>query len=951
MATPPMSRVVDHLRRVAFLQEGQRLTDEKLLESFLVRREDAAFEALVRRHGPMILGVCRRILQDRHDAEDAFQATFLIFLRKTTAIGKRESLASWLYGVAHRTALQARKCAAKRRAKERQVADMSRKQITGDDAIQDMLPLLDQELSRLPDKYRAPIILCDLEGKTTKKAALDLDVPERTLATRLTRARAMLAKRLARHGTAISGTAVALAVSQSMASASVPPSLVAATVKIGALVMVGKTGVAGVISAKVFALTEGVVKTMLLTKLKTMVAVTVVVLGVGAFGGGLVAHRSAWTFAADEVKQDTTQAKGANGANDLAAQEPKLRATLQGHTNRVTSVAYSPDGKTLASASWDGTIKLWDVAAGKEKATFKGHRREVCSVAYSPDGKTLASGSGEHAIKLWDLATGKEKATLWGHDCGVWGMAYSPDGKTLASEDTGDTTKLWDVATGWEKATFNGDSRRIFPVALAFNADSKTLASASFDGSIKLLDVVTGEQKATFKGHREGVSSVAYSPDGKTLVSASWDGTIILWDVATGKESATFRGHRGEVSSVAYSPDGKTLASGGWDCTIMLWEVATGKEKTTLLGHAGYVWSVAFSPDGRTLASASEDKTIKLWDMPDAQEIKRENKIGILQDGKAELISGATLPLKRPNVPRADDVPSNNVKADRLLIWKEGGLASIRPDGDDLKWVTEMDVKKGVTYYPFPRLSPNGQHVAYRINKKDKVGNETFKYLVKGLDEPGPGRELDVAGRGGVFGWSPDGNKLLVAIVDSEKPERYSNWLFDLRTMQKTSLKMPEGHLIRDWSPDGKWFLTTYTAAKKNGDITSRRLHLVKIDGSESTEIGDPNQDVLLGYFSPDGMKILFDVRREVTLPDEISGQIHVERHGQLHVLNLRTGKARPVTLEMDRDFVGFCWSADGKKIAYCSQVEGRRLVTLDVDGYDAKTIMTGHNLVLLDWR
>ena len=158
---------------------------------------------------------------------------------------------------------------------------MAQKQVTGDDAIQDMLPLLDQELSRLPDKYRVPIILCDLEGKTRKAAAQQLDVPEKTLSTRLDRARAMLAKRLARHGKTLSGSAVALAVTQNMASASVPPSLVSSTVKSASLIVAGKTGAAAAISAKVAALTEGVVKTMLLTKLKAMVAV-VMVAGVSA---------------------------------------------------------------------------------------------------------------------------------------------------------------------------------------------------------------------------------------------------------------------------------------------------------------------------------------------------------------------------------------------------------------------------------------------------------------------------------------------------------------------------------------------------------------------------------------------------------------------------------------------------------------------------------------------
>jgi RNA polymerase sigma factor (sigma-70 family) len=371
MATTPLSRVVGHIRRVALLQEAEGLTDARLVEAFLVRGEDAAFETLVRRHGPMVLGVCRRVLHDRHDAEDAFQATFLVLLRKASTIGKRELLANWLYGVAHRTALQTRKSARRQRTRERPVEDMARKQITcADDSIHAMLPLLDQELSRLPDNYRTPIILCDLEGKTRKKAAEQLGIPESTLSTRLTRARAMLAKRLARHGTILSGAAVALAVSQSMSAASVPPALVSSTVKIAALVVAGKAG--AVISAKVAALTEGVVKTMLLTKLKT-IAVVLLVIGVGTFGGGLLAQRTLGTLTSDEVLKGTASPKDAIVAGELASQEPKLRDTLRGHSYQVWSVAFSPDGKTLASASIDRTIKLWDVATGEEKTTLRDH--------------------------------------------------------------------------------------------------------------------------------------------------------------------------------------------------------------------------------------------------------------------------------------------------------------------------------------------------------------------------------------------------------------------------------------------------------------------------------------------------------------------------------------------------------------------------------------------------
>lgn len=284
VAATNMNRVVRQLCSLALWQEFAGMSDAQLLESFLAYGDEAAFEALVRRHGPMVLSVCRRVLHDHHDAEDCFQAVFLVLIRKAGSIGKRELLGNWLYGVASRTAMQLRKATAKRVAKERQVWEMTQ---TKDETVQEMLPLLDQELGRLPDKYRVPIILCDLEGRTRREAARQLDVPERTLSTRLARARVMLAKRLSRHGISLSGVAVATAASQSVASAMVSTWLLTATVEAGTCLAAGNTAL---ISAKVVALTERMVKTMLLTTLKNTTAfVLAFFLAVGV-GAGLMSH-------------------------------------------------------------------------------------------------------------------------------------------------------------------------------------------------------------------------------------------------------------------------------------------------------------------------------------------------------------------------------------------------------------------------------------------------------------------------------------------------------------------------------------------------------------------------------------------------------------------------------------------------------------------------------------
>jgi WD40 repeat protein len=288
------------------------------------------------------------------------------------------------------------------------------------------------------------------------------------------------------------------------------------------------------------------------------------------------------------------------------------RNQLQGHKGGVVSVAFSLDGKTLASASRDNTIKLWNLASDKEIVTLTGHQDIVTSVTFSPNGKTLASASADKTIKLWNTATSQTIFTLTGHQDIVTSVTFSPNGKTLASASADKTIKLWNTATSQTVFTLTGHKNIV--TSVIFSPNGKTLASASDDGTIKLWNVATGQEISTLTGHQNWVKSVTFSPSGKTLASASADKTIKLWNTATGKEIFTLTGHPNWISSVAFSPDGKTLASASVDKTIKLWDLVTGQEIFTLTGHKDIVESVIFSPDGKTLASASADRTIKLWD-------------------------------------------------------------------------------------------------------------------------------------------------------------------------------------------------------------------------------------------------------------------------------------------------------------------------------------------------
>ncbi|HMC63708.1 MAG TPA: sigma-70 family RNA polymerase sigma factor, partial [Gemmataceae bacterium] len=262
MATAHTSEVVRDLRRAALLDSAMSMTDGQLLECFMTRRDEAAFEALVRRHGPMVLNVCRRTVGNLQDAEDAFQAVFLILARKAASVVPREGVGNWLYGVAYRTARRAKAASSRHYAREKQVKDMPHPVIEQPHGSGDVELVLDEELNKLPAKYRLAVVLCELEGRTRKEVARQLRLPEGTLSSRLATARRMLARRLMRRGIALSAGAMAVALSRGAAAACLPKTLIFSTMQAVSALTTAST-LAGVVSAPVAALAEGVLKSMM----------------------------------------------------------------------------------------------------------------------------------------------------------------------------------------------------------------------------------------------------------------------------------------------------------------------------------------------------------------------------------------------------------------------------------------------------------------------------------------------------------------------------------------------------------------------------------------------------------------------------------------------------------------------------------------------------------------
>ena len=663
-ATAPL---LAHLHRFLDPSAADLGSDAHLLQRFVAHRDQAAFAALVARHGPMVLRVCRRILGDAHAAEDACQAAFLVLAHKASHIRHPDTLAAWLHGVAYRLALKARVAEGRRRHIETQRLQVAPSPSTPDPlaevSARELLAILDAELQRFPEKYRLPLILCCLEGRSQPEAARLLGWTAGSLKGRLERGRAKLHQRLLRRGVTLPAALLALEATRDAASARLPALLSAAILRAAST-----TETAGQISTAVMALAEEGMRGLVAGKLKLM---SILVLMVGVAAGGLGAFAYPRMAARREAEKQTEEPKRPaqeSASPKTPTEKPPTRTDRYGdplpqgavarlgtvrfrHPFFVSSVAFAPGGKTLASSCFDGSVRLWDATTGTETGCFRcpantkpGEGPTVLDdVAISPDGKTLFAVGNNNKAYVWDRATGKELHRLTGKN-NNFGLALSPDGQTVAIADNEGSVQLWEAKTGKPLRRFGTKGRPID--ALAFSPDGKTLACGDLaavrnDGAgppvgastIRLWDTATGRPLRKLKGHTGNVTALVFSPDGRTLVSTSHDATIRFWDPATGKEMRKIQGpdklwdntafflppgqhigiNCGGVLTGAWSPDGQLLASGSSDGTVRLWDADSGKELYVLRGHGREVASVVFSPDGKVLASGGLDHTICLW--------------------------------------------------------------------------------------------------------------------------------------------------------------------------------------------------------------------------------------------------------------------------------------------------------------------------------------------------
>jgi RNA polymerase sigma factor (sigma-70 family) len=600
--------LLGYIRGLTATCPSGELSDRDLVRRFAEQRDEAAFAALVGRHGGMVLGVGRRVLGNEDDAEDVFQATFLVLSRKAATLVKKDAVGPWLFGVAHRLALKARQ-QARRSSRE----DRSPARHSGDPldelTIREAQAVLDEELTRLPECERGPLVLCYLEGMTQDEAARHLGCPLGTLKSRLVRGRATLHKQLARRGLSLATVVSTLLLAGKSAAA--PGQLQTATVKAATAIAAGSSAV-GIIGPKAVALAEGALKPALWGKL----TIVLVVLGLiaGGIGVGPTARPTVQEPVADRSKVDAVAALPRHHNVPQTIAKWWHHADLAAHEKAARALAFSRDGGRLASAGDDGRVRVWDVNRAKELLTLRGQdAHPLRAVALGSGGDLLAAGNDDGAVFLWDLRgkgrptpdvvferAGREVHAVWvGADRGAVARAWC------------DGCVEWQGGSPGQPHSLPGQAGKVHGVALC--REGRTAAWAMHDGSVKLWDLARREQRGHFRVHASQVGCLAFSPEGDRAASVDQSATLKVWDTTTGLEQATARVPRGPVRALALASGGKLLASGGDDGTVRIWDARTGQELAALDGHRGRIYSVAFSPDGRFLASASSDGTVKLW--------------------------------------------------------------------------------------------------------------------------------------------------------------------------------------------------------------------------------------------------------------------------------------------------------------------------------------------------
>jgi RNA polymerase sigma factor (sigma-70 family) len=655
MAMAPFTDLLDYLRKVCGAEAARDLSDAELLERFRRQRDEAAFSVIVHRHGPMVLGVCRRVLGDSHDAEDAFQAAFLLLVRRAASIARAGSLPAWLHGVAQRVAIRVRTQRRIRRERERAVHPMPSIEPVDDVTWQELRGVLDQEFARLAKKHSAPLILCYLEGKNYDQAGRELGWSKSTVCRRLDEARELLRERLMRRGITLTAGALATVLCERLTGPAVGATLTINTIKAAASLAAGKAVAATYASAQVMALADGAMTGIAGVNAKVVFIAIAIGLGIGGVGvaryGGVVWNQEP-VKAAETPQQPASEKKQTPPDNPKPAfpQAEQARVDFYGDplppgalfrlgstryraSGQLKWLGFLPKDNTLVTAG--DSIQFWDITTGKVTRQID-LKKFVSRLGYamSGDGKYFAVGGSltppqginrpPAVVGIWDLRIGKEVRSVEAPDASVdyAAIALTPDGKSLISLSRMGLLLIQDAATGAEQRRHqfqrdNGGN-------LALSADGSIIAVGTGMNTRKVFTWKwqTPEEPRDLRAPAPNGHWLAFSPDGNLLAESGQSERIIrVWDVLTGdlRHKLTLpTDNEGHINvSLLFSSDGKTLLVAtlnnrvGVGGRVDFWDTAKGE---FLRSFDGSVAKLATSIDGRHLAGVSGG-IVRVWNI------------------------------------------------------------------------------------------------------------------------------------------------------------------------------------------------------------------------------------------------------------------------------------------------------------------------------------------------
>jgi RNA polymerase sigma factor (sigma-70 family) len=869
MSPTPAGAILRHIHRIAVTPICGEPDDCELVHRFVTVRDEAAFETLLARHGRLVWGVCRRVLHHEHEAEDAFQATFLVFTRRATALRKQTSVGSFLYGIAYRIALRIKQGTARQPVRERMEPAACTDGVVAEVACRELQALVDEELDRLPEKLRAPFVLCCLDGRSRIEAAAELGWREGTVSSRIAEARTRLRQRLARRGVTLSTALCLTDLATSSARSAVPSALLESTRQTVLLAAAAGARPSVLAAATGF---RPAVPSAALRLVAGFVLVAGLACSMAANLSRIAGEDRPPTSTAENDSQPPVAQRTSGGLDRFGDALPtdalaRLGTVRLRHGWYTTALAYSPDGKLLATTGSERGLCLWDadsgklssvlipslqtyavafspdskslvasgqypqfhlfnVATGRQVQTFGGHEKggTMC-YAFSPNGAAIATGGHDNRVRVWDAATGRELRQLHGSDGSILSVAYSPDGSLIAGSGNSRTVFLWDAATGTPRK-LNGHEGQAWRVA--FSPDGKLLASGGSDKTVRIWDVAAAKQLHILNASSGDVEALAFAPDGRALASGDSDGRVRLWDPASGKELRKWRAHAIAVAALAFAPDGKTLTSTGKIfSTVRRWDPQTGREKGPIGGPQGQVQQLTFAADGRSLFVYSRDLVLRRWDWSrDA-----ESTLVVAQPPSAASSSVLQYPAGGPLV------ASLNPTDHKIRVWekdagREPRILGAHPErvwsvafsadgsqllsGGDDRRICQWDARNGRLIHQTDALEDSVAALAFSPDGKTFASGVYRRSAGRPLREPGirlwdaaAGKEIrtfDFRKDTANLLFSPDGSLLLAATVDlSTGVETQRLHLWEVATGKEQTLPetVQKGRALA-FSPDGR---------------------------------------------------------------------------------------------------------------------------------------------------